>query len=155
MERTFSSLFANPWATKLKAFFGKVRESVRSYWSRNLVVESFLQKCLEGILGSKINLLSVGKYHFSIFCKSLCGKVGTICCKSQEMCPKLFKFKIVYRKLLRKWFWSYFELKSEYSECLKRPFFSFLETFEWQKWDHFLEQWDKAFKNSLNQSLVL
>ena len=104
LERAFLSFFANPWMTKLKAFFGKVWKSVQNYLNQNLVIGSFLQKCFVGILSWKTNALSVWKDHFQIFCKSFCDKVETVCWKSQAKCPKLFKSKYGYRKLVRKWF---------------------------------------------------
>ena len=42
------------------------------------------------------------------------------------------------RNRLRKWFWSYLQLKNECSERLKRSFFSFLQIFEWRSGNHFL-----------------
>ena len=59
---------------------------------------------------------------------------------------KLFKSKFGHRKLLRKWFWSYLELKSECSERLKRAFFSFLQSFERWSWNRFLGKWDSVSK---------
>ena len=110
-------------------------------------------------MSSKINVLSIWKDQFSIFCKSFCGEVETICWESQKKCPKLFKSKFGYSKLLRKGFWSYFELKSECSERLKRPFFSFLQLFEWQSWNHFLGKSSKAVRqnvqNYLNENLAI
>ena len=66
--------------------------------------------------------------------------------KSEEKYQKLSQSKFGHRKLLRKWFWSYCELKNECSERLKRAFFSFLQIFEWWSWNHFLGKRDSASK---------
>ena len=67
-----------------------------------------------------------------IFCKFLIDEVEIIFWKT--IC------------FLRKWFWGYFELKNECSECLKRVFFSFLQIFVWRSWKRFLGKQDWAFK---------
>ena len=50
------------------------------------------------------------------------------------------------RKLFRKCFCSYIELKKECCECLKRSFCSFFQSFGWRSWNHFLGKCGKAFK---------
>ena len=126
----FLSFFTNFWATKLKLFSGKVRQSVQNYWNQNLVIRSFLENGFGTTLSSKTNVLSVWKGHFSVFCKFLSDEVETIFRESEAKLSKLFKSKFGHRKLLRKWFWSYLELKNECSEHLKRAFSSFLQIFE-------------------------
>ena len=63
--------------------------------------------------------------QFLVRCKFLIDEVETISWESEAKYPKLFKSKLGHRKLLRKWFWSCVELRSECSERLKKTFFSF------------------------------
>ena len=138
--------FENVWVTKLKPLSGKVRQSVQNYLNQNSVVGSFLENNFEATLSSKTNVLSVWKKHFSIFCKFLIDEVETIFRESEAKRSKLFKSKFGRRKFLRKWFWSYLELKNECSERLKKAFFNFLQIFDWRNWNHFQGKWGKAFK---------
>ena len=131
---------------KLKPFSQKVRQSVQKCLNRNSALGSILQNDFEATLSSKANVLSVWKGHLSVFCKFLSDKVETVFCENEAKRSKLFKSKFDQRKLLRKWFWSYLELKNECSERLKRAFFSFLEIFDWRSRNHFLGKWGKAFK---------
>ena len=142
----FLSYFANLWATKSKLFSGKARQSIQNYLNQNLVIGSFLENDFEATLSSKTNVLSVWKEHFSKFCKFLSDEVETIFRESETKRLKLFKSKFGRRKLLRKWFWSYLELKNECSERFKRAFFSVLQVFGWRSWNHFQGKWGKAFK---------
>ena len=43
-----------------------------------------------------------------------------------------------HRKCLKEWFWSFLQLKKEYSQRLKRSFFNFLQIFKWRSWNGFL-----------------
>ena len=131
---------------KLKPFSQKVRQSVQKCLNRNSALGSILQNDFEATLSSKANVLSVWKGHLSVFCKFLSDKVETVFCENEAKRSKLFKSKFDQRKLLRKWFWSYLELKNECSERLKRAFFSFLEIFDGRSRNHFLGKWGKAFK---------
>ena len=106
---------------------------------------NLLEKGFGVTLSSKAIVLSVWKERFSVFCKLLSDEVKINCWKSYTKRSKLFKSKFGTRKLLRKWFWSYFELKSECSERLERAFFRFLQIFEWGSWNHFLGKWGKTF----------
>ena len=137
--KSIFQIFASFWVTKLKPFTRKVSQIVQIYLNQNLVIESFLQKCFEGNLSWKSNVLSVWKEHFWDFLKLLSDQVENIFWKS-------VKSKFFHRKLLRKQFWSYLELKIERSERLNRAFFNFMQVFEWWSWQHFLGKWDKAFK---------
>ena len=145
-EKSIYQIFVNFWVTKLKPFSGKVRQSVQNYLNQNLVIESFSENRFEAILNWKTNAVSVWKEHFSVFCKFLSDEVETIFWESEAKRSELFKSKFGHRKLLRKWFWSYLELKNECCERLKRAFFSFLQIFEWWNWNHFMVKWNKAFK---------
>ena len=129
--------FAGFCVTKLKPSSGKVKQSIQNYLNQNLVIESFLENGFEATLSWKTNVVSVWKEHFSVFCKFLSDEVKTTFWENEAKGSKLFKSKFGHRKLLRKWFWSYFELKNECCDCLKRAFFSFLQIFEWRSWNHF------------------
>ena len=145
-EKIIFQFFANIWVMKLKPFYGKVRQSVKDYLNQNMVIGSFLENGFEATFSSKANILSVWKEQFSVFCWFLSHEIETILWESETKHSKLFKSKFGHRKLLRKWFWSYLELKNECCQCFKRAFFNFLETFEWQSWNHFVKKWARAFK---------
>ena len=108
-------------------------------WNCNLVPGSFLQIRFKALLSSKTNVLSVWKKHFSVFWKFLRGEVKTTFWETEATLSKLFKWKFSQRKLLRKMFSSYLDLKSECCECLKRAFTIFckflgvkVKTFFWE-----------------------
>ena len=61
-------------------------------------------------------------YIFLGFCKSLIDKVETIFWESKAKCSKLFKSKFSHRKLVRKWFLSYIELKKNVPGVWKMRF---------------------------------
>ena len=145
-EKDIFQFFANFWVTTLKPFSGKVRQSAQNYLNQKSVVGSFLENGFEATLSSKTNVLTVWKKHFSMFWKFLSDEVETIFRESEAKRSKLFKSKFGHRKVLRKWFWNYLELKNECPERLKKTFFSFLQIFEWRSWNHFQGKWDKAFK---------
>ena len=145
-KKTIFKFLANFCVTKLKPLFGKRRQSFRNYLSQNLVIGSFLENGFEATLSSKANVLSVWKNHIPNFGKFLCDEVETIFKESDAKLSKLFKSKFGHRKLLRKWFSSYLELKNECPERLKKTFFSFLQIFEWRSWNHFQGKWGKGFK---------
>ena len=124
-EKSILQVFANLWWTKLKAFFAKVRQSVQNYLNEDLVTVNFLENGFETTFSSKANVLSIWKEHFSIFYKFLRDEVETIFWGNEANCSKLSKSKFVCRKLPRKSFWGYLELKNECSDCLKRAFTDF------------------------------
>ena len=138
--------FANFWLTKLKPFFGRVMQNIKNCLIQNLVIGNFLENGFDSTLSSKTNVLSVWKGHFSVFCKFLSDKVETVFWESETEPWRSFKFKVGHRKLFRKWFWIYLELKNECSERWKRAFFSFLLIFDWLSWNHFLGEWGKTSK---------
>ena len=145
-EKSIFQFFANFWVTKLKPFSGKERQSVKIYSDQNLVMTTFLENGFEATLSSKTNVLSLWKEHFPVFCKFLSNEVEIIFWESEAKCSRLFKSKSAQRKLLRKWFLSYLELKNECFERLKRTFSIFLQIFEWRSWNHFFGKWGKGFK---------
>ena len=153
-QKSIFHLFSNFWVMKLKPFSGKIKQNVQNYLNQNLVIGSFLENGFEAILSSRTNVLSVWKEHFSVFCKFLSDEVETLSSKanflstwkehflvfgklltdevetilweSEAKCSTLFKSEFGHRKLLRRWFWRYLELKKECSEHLKRVFCGFL-----------------------------
>ena len=97
-----------------------------------MVIGRFLENSFGATLSSKTNVVSVWKVHFSVFCKSLSDEVEIIFWESAGKRSKLLKSKFGHTNLLRKWFWSYTDFKSECCDCLKRAFLSFLQIFEWR-----------------------
>ena len=95
-------------------------------------------------LSSKSKVLSVWKGRFPFFWKFLSDEVETIFWEAKR--SKLFKSKFGHRKLFRKWFWIYLELKNKCFERLERAFFNILQVFEWWSSNHFLGKRDKALK---------
>ena len=126
-EKGIIQFVANFWVMKLKTFSGKIRQSIQNYLNQNLVIGSFLENGSEATLSSKTNVLSVWKGHFSDFFKFSSEEVETISKESEKRHQKLFESKFGYRKLIRKLFWSYLELKNECSARFKIAFFSFLQ----------------------------
>ena len=124
----FTVFFASFWVTKLKPFYGKVKQGIQSQLNQNLVIGIFLANGSEATLTSNMNL-SVWKGHFPLFANFWEIKLKR---------PKLFKSKLGHSKLLKKWFWNYLELKNEYCQRLKWAFFIFVQVFEWRSWNHFL-----------------
>ena len=115
-----------------------VRQSIQNYLKQNLVIGTFLENGFEATWSPKTNVLSVWRGHFSVFCKFLSDEVKTLFQDCEGKRLKLFKSKSGHKKLLRKWFWRYRELKNEFSERLKRAFFSFMQIFEWRSSNPFL-----------------
>ena len=113
-------------------FLGKWCKVLQSCLNQKLIIRSFLENCFGATLSSKTSVVSVWKSHFSFFWKFLSNKVETVFWESEAKRSKLFKSNFGHRNLLRKWFWSYLELKNECSQYLKRAFLIFLEIFEWQ-----------------------
>ena len=128
-EKGMFPFFASFWLTKLKPFSGKKRQSEANYLNQDLVIGSFLKNRFEATLSSKTNVLSIWKGHVSVFCKFLIDEVETVFWEKETKWGKLFKSRFSHRKLLRKWFWGYLELKSECSERFKKTCFSFFKFF--------------------------
>ena len=145
-EKSIFQLFASFWVMKLRPFSGRVRQSIQNCLDPYLVIGRFLENGFEPTLSSITNALSVWKGYFSVFCKVLSDEVETIFRKSESKRSKLFPSKFGHRKLPRKCFWSYIDLKNKCSEHLKRAFFSFWPVFEWRSWYHFQGKWDKTLK---------
>ena len=131
-EKSIFLIFSNFWVTKLKPFFGKVRQRVQSYLNQNVIIEIFLENGFQATLRWKTNVLKVWKGHFSFFRKLLRYEAERVFWESEGKPSKVFKSKFFHKQLLRKCFSSYLELKNESSEALKRTFFIFLQIFEWR-----------------------
>ena len=152
-ERTFSwktnvvsvwkghlSVFRKFLSGEVETLFWESEAKRSKSFNPNLVIERFLENGFEGTLSWKTNVLSIWKGNFSVFCKFWRGEVETIFWESEAKHSKLFKSEFGHRKLLRKWFWSYLDLKNDCSQRLKRVFFSFfpnfwvtkLKTFSWK-----------------------
>ena len=131
----------------MKPFSEEAKQSVQNYLNQDLVIGSFLENGFEAILRSKTNVPTVWKRLFAVFWKFLSDEVKTIFWESEGKRSKLFKSKFGHKKLLRKWFRSYLELKNKCYERLKRAFFSFLQIFGWQSWNLFLGKRENVAKN--------
>ena len=154
-QKSIFQLFASFLVTKLKPFSGKERQIGQIYLNQNFGRRSFLENCFGATLSSKTNVVSVWKEHFPVFYKYLTEEVETIFREIEAKRSKLFLSKFGHRKLLRKCFWSYLELKNERRERLKRAFFSFLRIFELRSWNRFLGKRGNAAKSfSIKSTLV-
>ena len=100
------------------------RKLLRKYVKSYLDLKSKCSECLK-------------RAFFFFFYKFLSDEVETVFSEKEAKHLIIFKSKVGHRKLLRKWFWSYLDLKNECSEHLKWSFFSFLQIFEWWGQNHF------------------
>ena len=121
-EKDIFNFFAHFWATKLKPFPGKVRQSVKDCLNESLIIENFWKTCYETTLRSKANVLSVLKWHFSIFCKFwktklklFIGKATTVYYKTlKTVSIKIWSYDTFYKFLFRlpwgqkRMFWTFF-----------------------------------------------
>ena len=146
-EKAIFQFFANSWVTKLKPFSGKMRQSAQDYLSQNLAIGCFFGDSFEVALTSKMNVVSVLKEYFSVFCKFLSDEVENILRESDAKRSKLLKSKFGHRKLLRKWFWSYLSSKADFVSVWTGHFSVFWKFLQWGSWNHFLGNWGKAFKS--------
>ena len=154
-QKSIFQLFASFLVTKLIPFSGKERQIVQIYLNQNFGRRSFLENGFGATLSLKTNVVSVWKEHFPVFCKCLSEEVKTIFRESEAKHSKLFLSKFGHRKLLRKYFWSYLELKNERCVRLKRAFFSFLQIFELRSWNRFLGKRGNAAKSFSIKSTLL
>ena len=154
-EKIIFQYFMSFSLTKLKPFLEKVRQSVQSYLNQHLVIGRFLENNFGATLRSKTSVVSVWKAHCSVFWRFLSDKFGTILWESEGKRSRLFKSDFRYRKLVRKWFWSYLEFKSGCSERLKRAFLRFFKNFWVTTLKPFAEKLRQGFQNYLNRSLVI
>ena len=148
-EKAIFQFFASFWVTRLKLFSGKVEQSIQDYLDQTFGHSELMRKSFWATWSPKTNVMSVWKKHFSDFCKFLTDKVVTMIWQIEAKRSKPFNSNFCHRNLLRKYFCSYLELKSECSKLLEKAFFSFFQVFDWRSWNHFLEKWGKAFKTIL------
>ena len=106
-------------------------------------------------MSSKTNALNIWKWYFLVFRKLLRDEVETASWESEAKHQKVFKSKFYHMKLLRKWFWSYLELKNECSDRLKTVFFSYFANFWVTKLKQFSGKVRQNIKICLNQNLVI
>ena len=143
LESFVFQILTNFSVTKVKSLPGKVRESVKKDLNENLVEWSIIENVVHN-LTSKVNVANVWKEHFSVFCWFLSDEFETLFWKSEGKHSKLFQSNFSRKKLLKKWFRSYLELKKEYCEPLERAFYSFLQVSAWRSWNHFQGKWSKT-----------
>ena len=133
-EKGIFQFFANFWVTKLKPFSGKVRQGLQDQLISFKVGHG---KLFEKRFRSHLNIKNECSEHLErkssrFFLRFLSDEVKTIFWGSKAKHQKLFKSKFGHRSLLRKWFWSLLELKSQYCGRLKVAFSSFLQVFDWR-----------------------
>ena len=128
-EKVIFQVFANFGVTKLKPFFGKVRQRVQSYLNQNVIIGIFLENGFQGTLSWKTNVLKVWKGHFSFFCKFLRDEAETVFWESETKPSKVFKSKFGHTQLLRKSFSSYVELKKRMFWRFEKGIFHFFSNF--------------------------
>ena len=110
LESFVFQILTNFSVTKVKSLPGKVRESVQDYLNENLVEWSIIENVFH-TLTSKVNVVNIWKEHFSAFCWFLSDEFETLFWKSEGKHSKLFQSNFSRKKLLKKWFRSYLELK--------------------------------------------
>ena len=127
-------------------FLGKARQSIQKCVNLKPHIENVLENGFETTLRSKADvLLNLWKEKILVFYTFLSHEIETAYCECKAKRSKVFESKVGHGKHFRKWFWSN-PVKPECSECVKRTFFSFLQIFKWQSWNHFFWKWSKAFK---------
>ena len=112
------------------------------------------RKCFSSYLELKNQCCKVWKEHFSVFCWFLSDEFETIFWKSEGKNSKLFQSKFSHKKLLRKWFWSYLELRKECCEPVERAFYSFA-SFCVTKLTSLSGKVKQSVQSYLNQGLVI
>ena len=144
-EKVNFQVFGNFGVTKLKPFFGRVRQSVQSYLNKNVVIGIFLENAFWATLSWKTNVLKVWKGHFSFSCKVLRDEAETVFWESEAKPSKVFKSKVFHNQILRKWFSSYLELKKRMFWRFEKGIFHFF----WNFWVAKL----KTFSVKIRQSV--
>ena len=85
-EKYLFQVFANFSVNKLNPFAENVSQSLQNYLNQNLVIGSFWENDFADALGSKTNVLSVGKEYFSGFCKFFSAEIETMFRKIKPKC---------------------------------------------------------------------
>ena len=140
-ENNSFKFFATFWLTKVRQVPGKVGQSDQNYLNWNFVTWSFLGNGFEATLSPKPTVLSVWKGHFSVLFQIFYWGSWTIFRESEARHQNL-----IIGSFLLNGFWSYFELKTDCSECMKKAFFSFLQIFDWRSLNNSLGNWGKTSK---------
>ena len=138
-ENDILYIFTSFCVSKSKPLSAIARECLQNFVNLKLVIRSVIENGLQPFLRSKTNFVNIWKQHFNFF-KLLSNEVETIIWEIRAKLLKLFKPNVSYRKLFRKWFSIYLQMKSKCSELLKSVFFFqfFLKFFEWRSWNRFL-----------------
>ena len=150
-EKSIFQLFASVWVTKLKSIFGKVTESVETFFNQNLALGSFLEDGFEAILSSKMNVLNIWKDQFWVFCKFLSDEVEVLFWQSGGKRSKLFKSKPGHRKLPRKRSWAQKRLFWVFENII----FQFFVNLWLTKLKPFFGKVRQSVQNHLNESVVI
>ena len=127
IKKGIFQVFANVWLTKLKWFYGKVRQRVQNCLNQNLLIRSFLGNDFETTLSSKTNILTIWEGHFSVFCKFLSDEVKTIFWESEAKRSKLFKSKFGYIYYFENGFRAIWNTKTSVLSVWIEHFFKYLE----------------------------
>ena len=107
---------------------------------------SILENCFEVALRLETNVLSVWKWHFSLFTKFWIDKVEVVFCKSQTKSSKLLQAKAEHRKHFRKWFWSYLDMPEPNILFVWKLRFHILQIFESLSWNCYLGKPENALE---------
>lgn len=113
-----------------------MRRSIWNCLNQNMVLRIILENDFEASSSSIRNVLDLWKWHFLDFFQIF----EQQSCESKPKHQKLIKSKFRNRNLLRKWFWSFDELKNKYCGRLKIVLFIFwtflsneVETTFWER----------------------
>ena len=126
-EKVIFQVFANFRVTKLKPFFGKVRQRVQSYLNQNVVIGSFLENGFWATLSWKTNVLKVWKGHFSFFCKFLRAKQKQFSEKVRQSLQKYLNQNLVIRNFLETGFQAILSWKTNVVNVWKGEFSFFFK----------------------------
>ena len=114
---------------EVETIFWEIERNCSKLFQSKFGHKKLLRKPLWSYLQLKTECWVLEKSILCFFCKFFIEEVETTFWESGAKHSKLFKWKFGHRNVLRKWFWSYLELKNECCDRLKRAFFSFLQTF--------------------------
>ena len=120
--------------TKLRPFSRKVRQKVHNCLNPMLVIGRKEENGFEATLVPKTNILCVGKWRFSLFCKVLSNEVEIVSWENKVERSKLFKSNVSKASVLENSFQTALKSTTYVLSVRKCLFFFFL--FFWQifKW---------------------
>ena len=145
-EKSIFHFLASFWVKKLKSFFEKVRQRLENYLNQNLGIGRFLENGFEATLNSKTNVRSFENSIFWFFISFWVTKVKPFFGKVRRSIKNYLNQNLVTGSFLEKGFEDTLISKTNVLGVYKEHFFTLLQIFQWQSWDHFLEKWGKAFK---------